>query len=184
MGQSSKDRSRRSGRPGNACESRVGPRRRVVPATPMALACAGLCLAGFVADAPATTGFAARTVSLREFGQLHKTGKSRQTLNETLNEQGVATGTISGSIYIHLHIASARTVTAEVNIYPSSASLSGTGSANYHVSGGQALFGGTLAITRGTGRYAHARASRLAFTGTIQRRNDAVSVQLSGPLSY
>jgi hypothetical protein len=52
------------------------------------------------------------------------------------------------------------------------------------VVGGYAAFSGTLSITRGSGKYARARASGLRFTGTIQRRGDSVSVHLSGPLSY
>lgn len=122
---------------------------------------------------------AARTVSLSESGRLRLTSKH----SFTLNERGTATGTIGGTIYIHLHIVASNRVTAEVNIYPSGGSLSGYGSAAYAVRGSFASFSGSLAITRGTGRYARARASRLRFGGTIRRRDDAVSVQLSGPLS-
>lgn len=126
----------------------------------------------------------ARTVSLQEQGSLHLTGKGHPTLNQTLNEAGRASGTITGPLYIHLHLVSASKVKAEVNIYPSGGSLSGSGSASYHVVGGYAAFSGTLSITRGTGKYARARASNLRFTGKIQRRDDSVTVQLSGPLSY
>ncbi len=121
-----------------------------------------------------------RTLSLSENGRLRLTSKK----GFTLNERGSASGTISGSIYIHLHLVSDTKVTAEVNIYPHEGSLTGSGSASYHVVGGQASFSGTLSITRGSGKYAHARASGLRFTGTIQRRDDSVAVQLSGRLSY
>jgi hypothetical protein len=122
----------------------------------------------------------ARTVSLSENGRLRLTSKK----GFTLNERGTASGTISGSIYIHLHLVSDTRVTAEVNIYPRGGSLSGSGSASYHVIGGFAAFTGTLSITHGSGKYAHARSSGLRFTGTIQRRDDSVAVQLSGRLSY
>jgi hypothetical protein len=122
---------------------------------------------------------ASRTLALNESGRLHLTSKQ----GFTLNEQGSASGTITGSIYIHLHLTSTNKVTAEVSIYPSGGSLSGNGSATYRVEGAFAVFTGTLAITRGSGKYAHARASALRFTGTIQRRGDAVTVRLSGPLS-
>jgi hypothetical protein len=122
----------------------------------------------------------ARTVSLSESGRLRLTSKK----GFTLNERGSASGTIAGSIYIHLHLVSDTKVTAEVNIYPREGSLTGSGSATYHVVGGYAAFSGTLSITRGSGKYARARASGLRFTGTIQRRDDSVSVRLSGPLSY
>jgi len=122
----------------------------------------------------------ARTLSLSESGRLRLTSKK----GFTLNERGSASGSITGSIYIHLHLVSDTKVTAEVNIYPRGGSLTGSGSASYHVVGGYAAFSGTLSITRGSGKYARARASGLRFTGTIQRRDDSVSVQLSGPLSY
>jgi hypothetical protein len=123
---------------------------------------------------------AARTISLSETGHLHLTSKH----GFTLNEEGSAAGTITGTIYIHLHIANNHGgVTAEVNIYPRGGSLSGSGSASYQVQGAYAVFVGKLSISRGTGSYAHAHASSLRFSGSIQRRNDAVAVRLSGPLS-
>lgn len=136
--------------------------------------------AGSGSAAERTVASAARTVSLGEAGRLRLTSKK----GFTLNERGSASGTIAGSIYIHLHLVSDSKVTAEVNIYPPGGSLTGSGSGSYRVVGGYASFSGTLSITRGSGRYAHARASGLRFTGTIQRRDDSVSVRLSGPLSY
>jgi hypothetical protein len=150
------------------------------------LAGSGLGIGG--TDSAAGSGGAAgptvarisRTVSLGETGHLRLTSKK----GFTLNERGSASGTIAGTIYIHLHLVSDTKVTAEVNIYPREGSLTGSGSAAYRVVGGYASFSGTLSITRGSGKYAHARASGLRFTGTIQRRDDSVTVRLSGPLSY
>jgi hypothetical protein len=127
----------------------------------------------------AASAHAARTVSLRDSGRLHLTSKH----GFTLNEQGYASGTISGTIYIHLHIVSVNHVTAEVNIYPSGGSISGHASAAYHPAGASATFGGTMSIVRGTGRYSHATGSGLSFTGTVQRTNDAVTVHVSGRMS-
>lgn len=145
-----------------------------------------VCAAAFVtqdSSAAATTSHnvatAARTISLNETGRLRLTSMK----GFTLNERGSASGTISGPIYIHLHLVSKSRVTAEVGIYPQGGSLSGSGSASYRVEGSHAAFSGTLAITRGSGKYARARASGLRFTGTIQRRDDSVAVQLSGRLS-
>ena len=121
---------------------------------------------------------AANTISLSENGNLHLTSHH----GFHLNEQGTASGTIRGSIYIHLDVSSTNRVTAEVNIYPSNGSLTGSGTANYRADGGQATFSGTLSILRGTGSYAGAHASGLSFSGTIQRVNDATTVHLSGPL--
>jgi hypothetical protein len=148
----------------------------VVCASPLA---AGGLMVGTVA-AGATTARAARTLTLSETGHLRLTSKHAFTLNE----QGSASGTITGTIYIHLHIANNQgDVTAEVNIYPHGGSLSGYGSASYEVEGADATFTGKLAITRGTGSFAGAHASSLQFSGDIARRTDAVAVKLSGQLS-
>jgi hypothetical protein len=161
----------------------VGRTRAIALAAVVAVLAAAACaapLAVAVASAASQTATASRTLSLSESGRLHLTSKQ----GFTLNEQGSASGTITGTIYIHLHLTSTSKVTAEVSIYPSGGSLSGNGSAAYRVEGSVAAFSGTLAITRGSGKYAHARASALRFTGTIQRRGDAVSVHVSGPLSF
>ncbi len=122
---------------------------------------------------------AARTITLNESGQLHRTSHS----GLKLNEQGSASGTIKGTIYIHLDVVSPNRVTAEVSIYPSGGSLTGTGSADYRVNGGTASFTGTMSIDRGTGSYAGAHGSGLSFSGTIQRLSGAVTVHLSGKMS-
>jgi hypothetical protein len=138
--------------------------------------CALLALPG---AAHAVAAHAARTVNLSEYARLHRTSSG----GVHLNEQGTASGTISGTMYIHLRISSNH-VSAEVNIYPHGGSLTATGSASYHVNGGYAPFSGTITVQRGTGTYAHAHSGALRFTGSIQRSNDAVTVQLSGRLSY
>ncbi|HEX5852321.1 MAG TPA: autotransporter, partial [Solirubrobacteraceae bacterium] len=122
---------------------------------------------------------AARTFTLNERGRLHLTSHR----GFTLNEKGTATGTIAGSIYIHLHVVSTNRVTAEVSIYPKGGSLTGRASASYHPAGSVASFSGTMSIVGGSGRYAHAHGSGLSFSGTIQRTNDAVTVRVSGRMS-
>jgi hypothetical protein len=151
-----------------------------ITATMLAYTLAGAGIPGATAaDASGPAARSARTISLNENGRLHLTSKH----GFTLNEQGTAAGTIKGTIYIHLHLIANNTVTAEVNIYPHNGSLSGNSTASYHVNGSNASFAGKLAITRGTGSYARAHASSLRFTGTIQRRTDAVAVELNGSLS-
>jgi hypothetical protein len=157
--------------------------RAIAPAVAVVVVAAAACVEFIgvgAASASSSRAGAARSVALSENGRLHLTSKQ----GYTLNEQGAATGTITGTIYIHLHLTSTSKVTAEVSIYPSGGSLSGNGSASYQVVGSIAAFTGTLSITRGSGKYAHARASALRFTGAIQRRGDAVSVHVSGPLSF
>jgi hypothetical protein len=136
--------------------------------------------AGFgTAAALAATARSTRSVVLNETGHLHLTGHR----GLTLNEQGLVAGTIKGTIYIHLTITATNSVRAEVNIYPSGGSITGQASASYRVAGATASFSGTMNVTRGSGRYAHAHASGLGFSGTIARLNDAVTVRLSGQLA-
>jgi hypothetical protein len=130
-------------------------------------------------SAAGARAIAARTISLNESGHLRRTSSS----GLKLNEQGSASGTIDGKIYIHLDVVSPNRVTAEVNIYPNGGSLTGYGSASYRVNGGTASFSGTMSINRGTGSYAHAHGSGLSFSGTIQRLSGSVSVRLSGRMS-
>lgn len=120
-----------------------------------------------------------RTVSLRESGNLHLTSRH----GFTLNEQGAGTGTISGTIYVHLKIVSTKKVTAEMNIYLKGGSITGEASANYRREGATGSFAGSLSIVRGSGSYANARGSGLSFSGTIQRSNYAVTVHVSGAVS-
>jgi hypothetical protein len=155
----------------------VKPCRNIakVPALVLAAVLAG----AFTGTAGAAPGHAARTISLSDTGRLHLTSHH----GFTLNEQGTASGTISGTIYIHLRVVSTNRVTAEVNIYPHGGSITGYASAAYHPSGAIASFKGTISIVRGTGRYSHARGTGLSFTGSIQRSNDAVTVHVNGRMS-
>jgi hypothetical protein len=121
----------------------------------------------------------ARTVVLSETGHLRLTSRH----GFTLNEKGSASGTIRGTIYIHLKVVATNRVTAEVNIYPAGGSLTGKVDASYRVTGATAGFSGAMAIVRGTGRYSHARGSGLRFYGSIRRSDDAVTVYLSGQIS-
>ena len=118
----------------------------------------------------------ARVLALNENGSLHLTSKN----GFTLNEQGRASGTVRGTIYVHLTIVSSRRVTAELNIYPSSGSITAKGSASYRKEATNARFAGSISIERGSGSYAHAHGSDLSFSGTIQRSNDAVTVHVAG----
>lgn len=120
-----------------------------------------------------------RSLSLSETGRLHLTSHH----GFTLNEQGTASGTLSGTIYIHLHVVSTNHVTAEVSIFPKGGSLTGLASASYRPSGAVASFAGTMNISRGTGSYSHASGSGLSFSGTIERSNDAVTVRVAGHMS-
>jgi hypothetical protein len=119
---------------------------------------------------------AAKAFSLNENGNLQLTSKH----GFTLNEKGSASGTIRGTIYVHLTIVSTRRVSAEISIYPHGGSITVDGTASYHKGSTSASFAGSMSVNRGTGTYAHAKGQGLSFSGTIQKSNDAVTVQVSG----
>jgi hypothetical protein len=133
-------------------------------------------LALSASQARAAVASGARVLSLDENGSLRLTSKH----DFTLNEQGLASGTVRGTIYVHLTIVSSRRVTAELNIYPSGGSITAQGSASYYKERTNARFVGSMSIKRGSGSYAHAQGSGLSFSGTIQRSNDAVTVHVAG----
>jgi hypothetical protein len=128
---------------------------------------------------PITPALAAGTLTLKETGRLHLTSKQ----GFTLNEQGAASGSITGTIYVHLRIVSTSRVTAEVNIYPRGSSITGKGSASYQRGTSTGTFTGSIAIVGGSGRYAGARGAHLRFSGTIRRSNDAITVHVSGKVT-
>ena len=122
---------------------------------------------------------AARAISLNESARLHLTSRH----GFTLNEQGSASGSVSGPMYVHLTIVSTTRVVAEVNFYPGGGSISGKATASYRRGSSTASFSGTLSIARGTGSYAHVRGSGLSFSGTIRRSDEAIAVQVHGEAS-
>lgn len=102
-----------------------------------------------------------------------------------LKESGTAKGNLPGKIYIQLRLASSRSVTAKIQVYPSRGSVAASASATYRVvTSSSASFAGTMNITGGSGRYAKAKGSHLSFTGTVHRPSDSVSVHVSGKMSY
>jgi hypothetical protein len=131
---------------------------------------------GRVRHTNALFAVAASAISLNESGELQLTSRR----GFTLNERGSATGTVKGTIYVHLRIVSASRVSAEINIYPTGGSITGYGTAGYRRDGATGTFSGSLSIVRGSGSYSHAHGSGLDFTGTIRRSDYAVTVHVRG----
>jgi hypothetical protein len=124
---------------------------------------------------------AARSLNLSDTAKLHLANKH----GVELKEQGTAKGTLGGPLYLQLKVTSTRSVSVKVQVYPTKGgSISGSAKASYRVAGSTATFSGTLVITKGSGIYSKAKASALSFSGTIQRSNDAVTVRVSGKMSY
>ena len=143
-----------------------------------AVAAAPLALAVGVNGASGSTAHAARTVSLNDTGNLHKTSKK----GFNLYESGNASGSASGSVTLHLDVVSTNKFTAELTVYPKGSSISGKASGSYRTDGGTASFTGTLSIDHGSGSYSGAHGS-VSFSGTIQRSNDSVTVHVNGKFS-
>lgn len=131
------------------------------------------------ATASRATATAARTTSIRESGNLRLTSRH----GFTLNEQGRASGTLAGTIYVHLKIVSSKRVTAEVNIYARGGSITGYADASYRREGATGAFSGSLSVNRGSGSYNHARGMGLSFDGTIRRSDYAITVHVRGAVT-
>jgi hypothetical protein len=153
-------------------------RRSLTVGGTLAAAAGALALAVGVAGASGSTAHAARTVSLNDTGNLHKTSKK----GFNLYESGNASGSISGSVSLHLDVVSTNKFTAELTVYPKGSSISGKASGAYRTDGGTASFTGTLSIDHGSGSYSGAHGS-VGFSGSIQRSNDSVTVHVSGKFS-
>lgn len=141
-----------------------------------------------LASVPALTGAAgatgspataARTITLNDTGHLRETSHK----NFYLNFSGQATGSVAGTLYLHLHVLGLNRFTAEVSVYPHGSSLSGTASGSYRNTGPSATFSGSLTVSRGTGGYSHAHGSGISFSGAIQRSGGATTVHVNGHLS-
>lgn len=160
---------------------RVFARPRNAAAALTAVATAAAALGAGVAGAAGPHATAARSFTLSDSANLRLNNHK----GVELKESGTAKGNMPGQIYIQLRLASSRYVTAKVQVYPSGGSISASASAKYTIhTSSSASFLGTLTITGGSGRYAHAKGSRLSFSGTVHRPSDSVSVHVSGHMSY
>jgi hypothetical protein len=121
------------------------------------------------------------SVTLNESAQLRPARSGNQSV---LNEQGMGSGTFSHTaIHLSLTIPSSGDVTYEFSASLPSGSVDGRGRAHFYEQGSTAYFDGTLSITSGKGRYAHASAN-LSLTGAMNRRSYALALHVSGTLRY
>jgi hypothetical protein len=177
------------------------PRRRVLePALGVALLAIGVGFAGVVASQAtsslaswsaaraATTARAARmpplaraahTLNVKDEGHLHSVGNPG---GPQLIEEGQVSGTITGRVKVSFNIGA--TISATFTIYANGGgSISGHGSGALHSTGLYSTFGGSLKVTRGVGRYAHAHGNGGLY-GAINRKTYALTVQTIGKLYY
>ncbi|HUN78345.1 MAG TPA: autotransporter [Solirubrobacteraceae bacterium] len=127
--------------------------------------------------ASSPTARAAGRLNVRDEGRLHYEHES----GSLLLEEGPATGTLPGSVKVRFDVGA--TVSAYFTIYTHGGSITGHGKGALHSTGAYSTFGGSLWVTSGTGRFAHAHGTGNLY-GAINRRNDALTVQTIGTLYY
>lgn len=98
-----------------------------------------------------------------------------------LLEEGRATGALPGKMRARVDIGA--TFTGSFTIYARGGSIRGRGTATPHGSGKYESFAGSLVVSGGSGRYAHAH-GRAGLYGTFNRDTYAFLVQTTGTLVY
>ncbi|HTU79402.1 MAG TPA: autotransporter [Solirubrobacteraceae bacterium] len=98
-----------------------------------------------------------------------------------LLEEGEATGGLPGKVQVRLNVGA--TVYGSFTIQTRYGSITGTGSGKLHGTGTYASFGGSMSVSRGTGRYAHVHGHG-GFYGTLDRHTYAATIQTTGTLVY
>lgn len=153
------------------------PAHAIAPA-PSATSPAGSLVAARILPRGAPAARAARELDLQETGRLHAVGEP----GTTVVEHGSATGTFDCSTAVLLRIVSANKVTATFTVRPRGGSITGKGSARFAQKGANGYFGGTIAITGGTGSYAHAAGTNIGISGVISRESFALTVHVHGKI--
>jgi hypothetical protein len=122
---------------------------------------------------------AARSLNVIDTAHLHNV-KSSQLVDE-----GTATGTLPGTVRVSFSLGA--TVEASFTIYGHGWSIVGHGSGLLHrnksKSNAYMSFAGTMTVSHGTGRYAHAHGHG-GFYGVLDRTNYAATIQTTGTLTY
>jgi hypothetical protein len=125
----------------------------------------------------APSAHAARTLDGTDTAHLHLVHQ-RETV---VFEEGAAGGAIPGHMRAQLEVGSVFTGTCTIST--GAGTITGHGRATPHGSGRYQSFSGTLTITGGSGRYAHAH-GQTGLYGTFDRRTFALVIQTSGRISY
>jgi len=119
-------------------------------------------------------------LAVRDDGRLHYIHSSG---NEIIDE-GHATGTLPGSVRAYFTYDGEPTVSASFQISGPGWSISGHGTGRLsNPNSTSPSFRGSLTLSGGSGRYAHAHGSGEMF-GVYYRRSYALTVQTIGSLHY
>jgi len=126
---------------------------------------------------PAGMAIAARALKATDTAHLHYISAA----GSLLFEEGGASGTIPGSMRVHFDVGA--TFSGSFTIYTRGGTIKGHGTATPHGSGVYESFAGTLVVSGGSGRYAHAH-GRAGLYGTFDRDSYGLVVQTTGTLVY
>jgi hypothetical protein len=123
---------------------------------------------------------ATRTLKVHDEGHLHFVSSS----GSQLIDEGAASGTLPGRVRLQFTYDGSPTVSAQFTIRGGSWSIRVRARARLsNPTSPNPSFRGTLTITGGSGRYAHARGTGEMF-GVFNRRNYGLTVQAFGKLTY
>lgn len=166
---------------------RMSARLRRVSLAVLAMAlgtCGGSTLGSGLAAARAARSMVAIRARTAHELALHETGilHSEARGGSTLDEIGHATGTYDCAITVHLTIISASLVNATFTVSPKGGTVSGKGAARFKAEGANGYFGGTIAITHGTGIYARAAGTGIGISGIINRETFGLIVHVHGAI--
>jgi hypothetical protein len=126
-------------------------------------------------------GRAAHTIAVNDTGRLHVANPN--SASETLIEEGRATGSLPGSVRASLTIGTS-TVRVGFTIYLHGGTITGHGITSFNAGKGEyASFGGSISVSHGGGRYAHASGTGRVY-GSINRNTDNATVQVIGQLHF
>ncbi len=147
-----------------------------------------VCLAALVASVCVVSSgasaepaaVAARTMAFNLNSNLHLVGRP----GHVLNEQGTFSGSQSGTIAIRFTSVTSTSGEASFVAYPKGGGwVSGRTSTKGRVVGGHVYFGGSMTITGGSGRWAHASGHGLGFSGVVDRRSFHATTHMQGNIN-
>lgn len=163
-----------AGGTGRRARSRAS--RTALLASAVLLACASI-LSRATANPAHVTAHAARTQNITDTAHMHYV----KEVGSSLLDEGQATGGLPGKASALFNVGAK--VSASFTIYARGGTISGRGSGTLHGAGAYPSFGGTMTVTHGTGRYAHAHGHG-GFYGVLNRHNYSAIIQTTGTLTY
>lgn len=159
----------------------IGQRRRTTVLAARAATLAALAMA-FAPQMGLASGPAARSSrTLNASDTAHLKYNPKYSEGATLIEEGSATGSLPGKMRARLKIEG--TFSGTFTLATSGGTLKGHGIAKPSGSGRYESFRGSLVVTGGTGRYAHAHGTAGLY-GVFDRVKYQVTVQTTGRISY